>query len=129
MVEAHRPADQARGRAASAVAQDLVAVADELALQVENSRCRNSRVAPQAVPFAVGYQREIARLLTLDLMTTFGVTARKRTGRSAMPALQPLGRSDLLVPRLGVGAMTWGEAHGLARLHPAKVAYGGAEGR
>jgi aryl-alcohol dehydrogenase-like predicted oxidoreductase len=25
--------------------------------------------------------------------------------------------------------MTWGEAHGLARLHPAKIAYGGAEGR
>lgn len=45
-----------------------------------------------------------------------------------MPATQPLGRSDLLVPRLGVGAMTWGEAHGLARLHPAKIAYGGAEG-
>jgi aryl-alcohol dehydrogenase-like predicted oxidoreductase len=46
-----------------------------------------------------------------------------------MPATQRLGRSDLLVPRLGVGAMTWGEAHGLARLHPAKIAYGGAEGR
>ena len=45
-----------------------------------------------------------------------------------MPNTQPLGRSDLLVPRLGVGAMTWGEAHGLARLHPAKIAYGGAEG-
>jgi aryl-alcohol dehydrogenase-like predicted oxidoreductase len=46
-----------------------------------------------------------------------------------MPVVQPLGRSDVLVPRLGVGAMTWGEAHGLARLHPAKIAYGGAEGR
>jgi aryl-alcohol dehydrogenase-like predicted oxidoreductase len=45
-----------------------------------------------------------------------------------MPVTQPLGRSDVLVPRLGVGAMTWGEAHGLARLHPAKIAYGGAEG-
>lgn len=40
----------------------------------------------------------------------------------------PLGRSDLRVPRLGVGVMTWGEARGLARLHPAKAAYGGAEG-
>lgn len=39
-----------------------------------------------------------------------------------------LGCSDLEVPRLGVGAMTWGEAHGLARLHPAKTAYGGAHG-
>jgi aryl-alcohol dehydrogenase-like predicted oxidoreductase len=46
-----------------------------------------------------------------------------------MSVLQPLGRSDVLVPRLGVGAMTWGEAHGLARWHPAKIAYGGAEGR
>lgn len=39
-----------------------------------------------------------------------------------------LGRSDLRVPRLGVGAMTWGEARGLARLHPSKMAYGGAHG-
>ena len=39
-----------------------------------------------------------------------------------------LGRSDLMVPRLGVGAMTWGDAHGLARLHPAQTAYGGAHG-
>jgi aryl-alcohol dehydrogenase-like predicted oxidoreductase len=41
---------------------------------------------------------------------------------------QPLGRSDVQVPRLGIGAMTWGDAAGLARLHPAKLAYGGAEG-
>lgn len=33
-----------------------------------------------------------------------------------MPARQPVGRSDLLVPRLGVSAMTWGEAYGLATL-------------
>jgi aryl-alcohol dehydrogenase-like predicted oxidoreductase len=39
-----------------------------------------------------------------------------------------LGRSTLQVPRLGVGAMTWGDAKGLARFHPAKTAYGGAEG-
>src|SRR5512147_2059983 len=39
-----------------------------------------------------------------------------------------LGRSELQVPRMGVGAMTWGDAKGLARLHPAKVAYGGAHG-
>jgi len=39
-----------------------------------------------------------------------------------------LGRSQLQVPRLGVGAMTWGDAKGLARLHPAKTAYGGAHG-
>ncbi len=40
----------------------------------------------------------------------------------------PLGRSDLQVPRLGVGVMTWGDPTGLARLHPAKLAYGGAHG-
>jgi aryl-alcohol dehydrogenase-like predicted oxidoreductase len=43
-------------------------------------------------------------------------------------SLTPLGRSSLLVPRLGVGAMTWGDARGLARLHPAKLAYGGSHG-
>jgi aryl-alcohol dehydrogenase-like predicted oxidoreductase len=39
-----------------------------------------------------------------------------------------LGRSQLQVPRMGLGAMTWGDAKGLARLHPAKIAYGGAHG-
>src|SRR5512132_2017022 len=39
-----------------------------------------------------------------------------------------LGRTTLRVPRMGVGAMTWGDAKGLARFHPAKTAYGGAEG-
>jgi len=39
-----------------------------------------------------------------------------------------LGRSTLQVPRMGVGAMTWGDAKGFARLHPAKTAYGGADG-
>jgi aryl-alcohol dehydrogenase-like predicted oxidoreductase len=39
-----------------------------------------------------------------------------------------LGRSELRVPRMGVGAMTWGDAKGLARLHPAKTAYGGSHG-
>jgi aryl-alcohol dehydrogenase-like predicted oxidoreductase len=39
-----------------------------------------------------------------------------------------LGKSDLQVPRLGVGAMTWGDPKGLARLHPAKLSYGGAHG-
>lgn len=40
-----------------------------------------------------------------------------------------LGRSDLQVPRLGMGVMTWGEPTGLARFSPAKLAYGGAHGR
>ena len=45
-----------------------------------------------------------------------------------MESTTTLGRSDLRVPRLGVGAMTWGEPKGLARLNPAKMAYGGADG-
>ena len=40
-----------------------------------------------------------------------------------------LGRSDVVVSPLGMGVMTWGEAKGLNRFHPAKMAYGGAEGR
>lgn len=39
-----------------------------------------------------------------------------------------LGQSNLHVPRMGVGAMIWGDPKGLARLHPAKTAYGGAHG-
>ncbi len=39
-----------------------------------------------------------------------------------------LGRSNLRVPRMGLGAMVWGDPNGLARLHPAKTAYGGAHG-
>ena len=39
-----------------------------------------------------------------------------------------LGRSDLQVSRMGVGAMVWGDPTGLARLHPAKTAYGGSHG-
>ena len=40
-----------------------------------------------------------------------------------------LGRSDLQVPRLGVGAMTWGDPSGRARWTPAKLAYGGPASR
>jgi aryl-alcohol dehydrogenase-like predicted oxidoreductase len=39
-----------------------------------------------------------------------------------------LGRSDLEVPRLGVGAMTWGSPTGRSRWGPAKLAYGGTPG-
>lgn len=39
-----------------------------------------------------------------------------------------LGKSNLRVPRMGVGAMVWGDPKGLARLHPAQTAYGGAHG-
>jgi aryl-alcohol dehydrogenase-like predicted oxidoreductase len=36
-----------------------------------------------------------------------------------------LGRSDVRVPRLGLGVMVWGEASGAQRYMPAKSAYGG----
>jgi aryl-alcohol dehydrogenase-like predicted oxidoreductase len=36
-----------------------------------------------------------------------------------------LGRTDVRVPRLGLGIMIWGEAHGAQRFMPAKRAYGG----
>src|SRR5574341_109094 len=45
-----------------------------------------------------------------------------------METRMSLGRSNLQVPRLGVGAMTWGDPTGLARWHPAQMAYGGAHG-
>src|ERR671913_128613 len=39
-----------------------------------------------------------------------------------------LGRSVLEVPRLGVGAMTWGSPSGRSQWGPAKLAYGGTAG-
>jgi aryl-alcohol dehydrogenase-like predicted oxidoreductase len=39
-----------------------------------------------------------------------------------------LGRGALEVPRLGVGAMTWGSPSGRSRWGPAKLAYGGTAG-
>lgn len=49
-------------------------------------------------------------------------------GSTPMEGTNTLGRSDLRVPRLGVGVMTWGDPAGLARWSPAKLAYGGAHG-
>jgi aryl-alcohol dehydrogenase-like predicted oxidoreductase len=43
----------------------------------------------------------------------------------SMTGLLTLGKSDLQVPRMGVGAMTWGDPSGRARWTPAKLAYGG----
>jgi aryl-alcohol dehydrogenase-like predicted oxidoreductase len=48
-------------------------------------------------------------------------------GNTAMEGLIPLGKSNLHTPRMGIGVMTWGDARGLARFHPAKMAYGGAD--
>jgi len=39
-----------------------------------------------------------------------------------------LGQSDLLVSRLGIGAMVWGQPKGLARWTPAQRAYGPSDG-
>ncbi len=43
-----------------------------------------------------------------------------------MDGITTLGKSKLQVPRLGVGAMTWGNPSGLVRWSPATLAYGGA---
>ena len=39
-----------------------------------------------------------------------------------------LGKSDLRVPRMGIGAMVWGQPKGLARWTPAQMAYGPSHG-
>jgi aryl-alcohol dehydrogenase-like predicted oxidoreductase len=39
-----------------------------------------------------------------------------------------LGKSDLRVPRMGIGAMVWGQPTGLARWTPAQLAYGPSHG-
>ena len=41
-----------------------------------------------------------------------------------MEHLKTLGHSTLLVSRMGMGAMTWGQPTGLARWTPAQLAYG-----
>jgi aryl-alcohol dehydrogenase-like predicted oxidoreductase len=56
-----------------------------------------------------------------------------RTANVSSPRTDPattttLGRSDVHVSRLGVGAMTWGDPSGIARFHPAKLSYGGPAG-
>src|SRR5512147_1111156 len=39
-----------------------------------------------------------------------------------------LGKSNLNVPRMGLGAMIWGQPRGLARWTPAQLAYGPSHG-
>src|SRR5574341_1754524 len=41
-----------------------------------------------------------------------------------MENTMPLGKSGLQVPRLGMGAMVWGQPTGMARWTPAQLAYG-----
>src|SRR6185503_20413382 len=39
-----------------------------------------------------------------------------------------LGKSDLRVPRMGIGAMVWGQPKGMARWTPAQLSYGPSHG-
>ena len=45
-----------------------------------------------------------------------------------MEQMSSLGRSLLIVPRMGVGIMTWGQPKGLAHFSPAKLSSGGSHG-
>jgi aryl-alcohol dehydrogenase-like predicted oxidoreductase len=49
-------------------------------------------------------------------------------GMGLMNNTMELGRSGLMVPRMGIGAMTWGQPKGLARWTPAQRAYGPSDG-
>src|SRR5512138_2883751 len=48
--------------------------------------------------------------------------------RAKMESRTSLGKSDLHVPRMGLGAMVWGQPKGLARWTPAQLAYGPSHG-
>ena len=60
VIEAHGAADHRRRRATAAVPEDLVAVADQLARQVEELRRGNARLAGQPVALAVRHERKVA---------------------------------------------------------------------
>jgi aryl-alcohol dehydrogenase-like predicted oxidoreductase len=49
-------------------------------------------------------------------------------GKEGMVDTTQLGKSDLQVPRLGLGVMVWGQPTGLARWTPAQLAYGPSHG-
>src|SRR5688572_16286884 len=61
MVEAHGAADHVDVAASASVAQDLVALAELLALELEDARRRRVRLAAQPVALAVGHERQLAR--------------------------------------------------------------------
>ena len=60
VIEADHAADHGRGRAASAVAEDFVPIADELARQVEQPGRGHALGADQAMSLAVGHERQVA---------------------------------------------------------------------
>ena len=68
VLEAHGPADQAGGRATLAVAKDLVAIADDLTLEVENPRRGSPRFAAQDVAVPVRHEREVSELDPVPLL-------------------------------------------------------------
>src|SRR5687767_15832435 len=61
MVEAHGAADHVDALAAASVAQDLVALAELLALELEDARRRRAGLAAQPVALAMRHERELAR--------------------------------------------------------------------
>ena len=62
VIEAHRAADQRGRRAALAVAEDLVALADLLAVEFQDVRRGRAGLAAQDVALAVRDEREVAGL-------------------------------------------------------------------
>jgi uncharacterized protein YbjT (DUF2867 family) len=60
MIEAHGAADHVDASAAAPVAQDLVALAELLALELEDARRRRVGLAAQPVALAVGDERQLA---------------------------------------------------------------------
>src|SRR5687767_5645447 len=61
MVEAHGAADHVDALAAASVAQDLVALAELLALELEDAWRRRVGLASQPVALAVGHECQLAR--------------------------------------------------------------------
>ncbi len=62
VVEADDTTDELRGRAATALAQDLVALAEVLMGEIEQPHRRNTGLAHELVPIAMWDQREVAGL-------------------------------------------------------------------
>jgi len=66
--EAYGAADQGGRRTASAVAEDLIAIADGLTLEVEDARRGSSRFVTQDVAVPVWHEREVSTLDPVPLL-------------------------------------------------------------